>query len=422
MVEEERKSTQARLEAEFSKHRASLGELKSELDQVNAVLSEKKAALAQEEREAELVVTRIEEAVARRVADVLRQPETAIAEIPILRAILRPLRSDANAGPKVAPAASSTVLAWHVSGTRLQTPADVRKRLAQELKAHGASGEPSGALVAATLARKIPVVWGGGAQRALNAYADVIAHGRLWTVSVSPLLTRMPDLFGSVDQSARTFVPHADGLIDVIDGARRSKGYAVAVLEGINLAATEGFLLPLLNAIAADREIHVCHPRAIDPEDPYAAVLRFKWPRNLLLVATLIEGPTSLPLAGDLWRHSVLIRVDAAKTRDTRGGLELSELDPEIDTISLNAETSVAEHVFAEFEEFAGFIAPASEFAEHLVGSGTQREGEVAKALLLPLVSRHEMSEELAEKIARALNVDKQHARTLFLQTRGIVA
>ena len=72
------------------------------------------------------------------------------------------------------------------------------------------------------------------------------------------------------------------------------------------------------------------HPSSVEPSDPYRLETQFAWPGNLLLAATLVEGPTTLPVAPDIWSNSVLIQVDL----EGAAGLPLSqasdttELDP----------------------------------------------------------------------------------------------
>jgi hypothetical protein len=68
----------------------------------------------------------------------------------------------------------------------------------------------------------------------------------------------------------------------------------------------------------------------VEPSDPYRSEARFEWPKNLLLAATVIEGPTTLPVAPDLWSDSVLIQTDLEGADSLPTGLsgDPSEIDP----------------------------------------------------------------------------------------------
>jgi hypothetical protein len=129
----------------------------------------------------------------------------------------------------------------------------------------------------------------------------------------------------------RRFVPHAAGLIDVVRAARKSEGLFLVILDGINRGATESYLLPLIRAaLRRTTGISLFHPAALEAGDPYRLDARVEWPKNLLLAATVIEGPTTLPVAPDLWSDSVLIQTDleGAGAIPTGLGSDASEIYP----------------------------------------------------------------------------------------------
>jgi hypothetical protein len=88
------------------------------------------------------------------------------------------------------------------------------------------------------------------------------------------------------------------------------------VLEGVNRAPAESFLWPILVAYAdswktdSGRVLSLFDPAAVDEGDPFAPIASFRWPANVLLVATLVEGVSTLPLPKNLWQHSTLILTD----------------------------------------------------------------------------------------------------------------
>jgi hypothetical protein len=67
-------------------------------------------------------------------------------------------------------------------------------------------------------------------------------------------------------------------------------------------------------------------------------------------------------------------------------------------------------------------VSNAADFAQFIAGSDDQREIAVAKAFLLPLCALAESSEELADRLARTLRVDKQAAKGLVQRVRRVVA
>lgn len=418
----ERELVQARVELEFERKKGALKALDAELAALNTILTEKKAAIEAAERERTSVTAKIQEAVDARIAEVLRQPETMLADVVVLKSLLS---SSAPSAPRAQASAVtvsvSSQATWTAGESMIADGDEFRKTLLRSLRALGVSGESVIPLVATALSGKVPMLYGTGAQRALRAYADVVAAGRLHFVSVAPTLTRMQDLFGTLDQSARAFVPHADGLLDLVSAASQSDGYSVVCFDGLNLAATEAVFLPLLNAIADQRAINVAHPRAIHDADPYKRCLSFTWPRNLILIGTLVEGPTSLPVALEIWRHAVLVQAEVVAAVDPAAPPIRTELMPN----SVGSEQpaiAIAKAAFLEFQEYSGFVATAADFAQFVSGGDDQREIAVAKAFLLPLCGSAESSEEAADRLARALRLDKQSTKVLLQRVRRVVA
>jgi hypothetical protein len=109
----------------------------------------------------------------------------------------------------------------------------------------------------------------------------------------------------------RTFVPHPAGLIDVVRAARENEGPFLVVLDGAYRGPTDSYLRPLIRPVRNHAaSIPLFHPQAIDASDPYRSEARVQWAPNLLLAATAIEGPTTVPVAPDIWNG---VRVRLAK-------------------------------------------------------------------------------------------------------------
>jgi hypothetical protein len=119
------------------------------------------------------------------------------------------------------------------------------------------------------------------------------------------------DLFGKIDAGRRRFIPHASGLLDILIGARESEGLTIIVIDGANRGPMECYLIPLLQVAFGQRsDLALFHPSALEDSDPYFTEARLRWPDNVMLAGTFLEGPTTLPAAPELWSYAVLIQTD----------------------------------------------------------------------------------------------------------------
>jgi hypothetical protein len=167
-------------------------------------------------------------------------------------------------------------------------------------------------LHASFLARAMPILPRAIAFRALRAYADVITGGRLLWLSIPPTALEAADLLGRADPSARRFVPQPGGLLDLLRYAPSTDDLVLVVLDGINHAPVDSYLAPILDCYAdtgrpGSRALPLFHPSTIDPNDPYADTPWLAWPANVLLAATLAEGPATLAPGADFWRVATFL-------------------------------------------------------------------------------------------------------------------
>ena len=109
--------------------------------------------------------------------------------------------------------------------------------------------------------------------------------------------------------------------------------------------ATESYLLPLLRAaVRRSGEVALFHPLAVHADELYRQCTRLAWPQNLLLAATLVEGPTTLPVAPDVWADSVLVQTDVGESPALVQSATLPPDVSEIDPTSALLLTSAADH------------------------------------------------------------------------------
>jgi len=354
----ERLSAKAEAEAALKGEREELDRVKKERAAADIALDETKKAARDAEAEAMRKGSEIEEQVRARIAEVVSGAPALLAQVSLLRPFLARRASPAPEAPSAA-----VYPRWKVGGAPLSAIKDVRARILPAMKALGVPPPTWQRMHASFAARLLPLIAGARSLDALRGYAQVATGGRMVVVQVTNALTEESDLFGRVDSTRRSFVPHPAGLIDVVSAARQSEGFMLVVLDGANRGATESYLLPFVRAaLRRSAPLALFHPSAVAASDPYHTQARIDWPGNLMLAATLVEGPTTLPVAPDLWADSVLIQTDAEGSVGAPG---LAEVPPE----------------YSEIDPKSNLLAPAtagdpsaSDWIEDIVKSGSACE------------------------------------------------
>lgn len=191
------------------------------------------------------------------------------------------------------------------SGVVVSEPALVLDALSRQFRDAGIALDSNFPVVAALAAGLIPICAGDAAGAALRAVGRCLFGGSAWWFPVSPIATSLHDIFAPAGAGMQ---PAIGGLCDIVEAARQnSETLVLAVLEGIDLAASEGFLLPLISiadcgSVATGYRVPMC-----------------EWPPNLLLAMTTANARTALPLPRRVWEFAPLFNLDWAKT------LELAE-------------------------------------------------------------------------------------------------
>lgn len=308
--------------AALAAEREALEKIKKEYGVVESALSSAKRRLDEADASVREQTRDIEAKIQRRIVEVLDDAPAFLANV----ALLKPFLAGKEA-PEQSPEIS--VGPWKVGTNKISNAKELRARIIPAFKAMGVPTTAYQPIHAAFAGGLLPVVSGSRALEALHAYAHVVTGGRRLVVQATSALADVQDIFGRVME--RRFVPHAAGLIDVVRAARKSDGLFLVILDGINRGATESYLLPLIRAaLRRTTGISLFHPSAVEAGDPYRLDARVEWPKNLLLAVTVIEGPTTLPVAPDLWSDSVLIQTDleGAGAIPTGLGSDASEVSP----------------------------------------------------------------------------------------------
>lgn len=308
--------------------RAARDQARAELDSLTMEIEHKRAALMEQ-------ADALDNEIESRLSDLLSRPERLLADAAILRVASRlwngamieqkahsALLTDGHDGSSVPRRQPS--FPWDDNPDEpalISDEEEFEKTLRAAFKRQGVSRDDAAVLHASLLAGAMPILSGPNAFEVLEAYASVAVGGRLLWLPISPGTLEPGDLFGRSEAVSGQFVPHAGGLLDLLLHAGSTEDLFLVVLDGINRAPVEAYLLPLLGCYAdswrevGGRTLPITHPYMLAPRSPYAVASRLRWPRNVLLAATLVEGVAVLPLPADLWSFATLINVDNTEMR-----------------------------------------------------------------------------------------------------------
>ena len=301
----ERDKARSETEAALGTERQELALLKEKRSATESALSVAKKSLDETEALVREQTRDIEAKIQKRIVEVLREAPSLLADVALLKPFL-------GTGATSEVPVEVSVAPWRVGANKISNAKELRARIIPAFKGASVPSTAYQPIHAALASGLLPVVGGSRALEALRAYAHVVTGGRIIVVQATSALADVQDIFGRVAE--RRFVPHAAGLIDIVRAARKSTGCYLVVLDGINRGATESYLLPLLAAALGRRgAISLFHPSAVERGDPYFSEARMEWPKTLLLAATVIEGPTTLPVAPDIWADGVLIQTDLSE-------------------------------------------------------------------------------------------------------------
>lgn len=402
----EREDARAEAEAALKSKRDELGRLEKERVVAEAALAEATKAAKDAEAEAIRKGSEIEEQVRARIAEVMSSAPALLAQVSLLRPFL------GGGAPSTREARSAVAYPpWKVGKTPLSAMKDLRARILPAMKALGIPPPTWQRVHSAFAARLLPLLAGPRSLDALRAYAQVATGGRMVVVQVTTALTEESDIFGRVDSTRRSFVPHPAGLIDVVSAARQSDGLMLVVLDGANRGATESYLLPLVrSAVRQTTPIALFHPSAVAGSDPYRAQARIEWPGNLLLATTLVEGPTTLPVAPDLWADSVLIQTDAegisAPSLPAQVPVDFSEIDPKSGLFALgNANDAPTSDWIEDIVKSNSACEVARRFEQAfraIQNDPAALQREVVSAVLVPFLASIQDDEERAAQVAES--------------------
>lgn len=392
--EGQRGEIRARIEGEHEAEQAAVTKLRKERQETQEALESARRQLNDTEARLKDQASGIEAALVGRIDQVLGNVPTMLADV----ALLRPFLEGRSSQPQPR---STWTPGWSVAKVKIAEIKELRSRMIPALRALGVVTTSYQPIHAALASGFVPIVSGARALEALEAYAHVMCAGRQLVIEVTSAIADVQDLFGKMENG--NFVAHPAGLLDIVRAAREHEGPFLVVLDGINRGPTESYLLPLLRLTRNHTaSIPLFHPQAIDPSSPYRAEARVQWPANLLLAATVIEGPTTLPVAPDIWRDSILTAADADGDFTERKDLgESSEVDGSTGLLDAAPARDQLEWISEELPQLHGNAKRLAGAVTALISDSSAQQAIITKSLVVPYLASITNDDERAAEVAR---------------------
>lgn len=263
----ERSSLQATVDA-ITHRKAELVTSESELSR----LKEELVAIAQRTRDATHAV---EAAIGDRVREVLEKPLDLLADVAVLRPFLGGGQSVGRGETPVRNHPSRVGFALK-RGEGVKDAAALKRAMVAAARARGVEPSQMAQIHAAIAAGLMPAALGPSGLASIAAYAHAACGGRMAILHVSPATLHPRDLDSDPE----------GGLAAAQAAAKDVEGMSLLVLEGANRAPMEASILPLLELASLA---------------PAPEATRFR------LAATIVAGPTTVPVTPQIWSHSVAI-------------------------------------------------------------------------------------------------------------------
>jgi hypothetical protein len=392
--EGQRTEIRARIESEYVAEQGAVTKLREERQAAEEALALAKRQLEETEASHRGQVSGIEAALVGRIDQVLGNVPTLLADV----ALLRPFLEGRSSAPQSRVAWTPN---WPVAQVKIVEIKELRSRMIPALRALGAATTSYQPIHAAFASGFVPVVSGARALEVLEAYAHVMCGGRQVLVEVTSAIADVQDLFGKLEHG--TFVQHPAGLLDIIRAAREHEGPFLVVLDGINRGPTESYLLPLLRLVRnRQASIPLFHPQAIGPSDVYQSEARLQWPINLLLAATVIEGPTTLPVAPGVWKDSILAISEADGEFIERTELgDSSEVDESSGLLDVAPARDQLEWMSDEIPRLHGNAKRFAGALSALISDQSAQQATIVKSIVVPYLASIISDDERARETTR---------------------
>ena len=247
----------------------------------------------------------------------------------------------------------------------------------------------------------VPVVSGARALEALEAYAHVMCGGRQVVVEVTSAIADVQDLFGKLEHG--TFVHTLQGCSTLSEQRGNMKGHSSSFSMG-SIADPRNPISCLCSGCSGNHKasIPLFHPQALNPSDPYQSEARLQWPTNLLLAATVIEGPTTLPVAPDVWKDSILAIADEDGEFTERAELgDSSEVDGSSGLLDVAPTHDQLEWMSEELPRLHGNAKRLAGALAAVISDQSAQQAAITKSIVVPYLASITSDDERAAEITR---------------------
>ncbi len=318
----------ATAESQLAVAQKQLAQERDRLVAVQTELAETKGAIAEE-------LKRAEETMRERVDEFRKQPIGLLTDSLLVRTVTEALGGD-DAGarrPDETPSGSRAT-AQDFEGDQLDSLPAIREALARSALEAGISPYAVQIAFGVLLAGGVPVVFGAQTDALIGCLSRSLSGGETHWLPVSSATYQVQDLFGHLNADGTRYIPAAGSLLPAVMTAQQER-VLVAVLGGVNRAPPEAYLGPIGRAIrtGAGREISVPIPTGATgvSQAPDGAL---RWPSQLLMVGTVIEGSSAFPIPRSMLTDLVLIPTQFGPPQPDIPALEgvptLSACDPDL--------------------------------------------------------------------------------------------
>ncbi|MGW0050839.1 hypothetical protein [Nocardia cyriacigeorgica] len=171
----------------------------------------------------------------------------------------------------------------------------IRRQLIAAAKASGMKATAAQRLFAAFSAGLLPITLGNGGPASLSAIAKLIFSGRVARIPVAHDFLNPADLLGLNSSKPGAYRTH-HGVLEAAN-SEAAAGEVLVVLEGLNQAPTESYLVPWLQSCWEDTGFPSLQPHP-----------------NLKVAGTVATGITSARISPDLWGHAIVVDLPSLPT------------------------------------------------------------------------------------------------------------
>lgn len=278
--------------------------------------------IAEQRHKLDSQIALADSAITERVSELVARPAEALAQVAIIRAALGAPHMASAPNIKSSHEIHPPVSAMRHGEEAIEDQQQLTKRLRQALVSVGLAASVGVSVHGALVAGMIPLLSGPSAIEALEQYANVTVGGRMIRINVPPTALEPADLLGRMDIQSGRFVPHPSALLDLLIFASQPQHHDqlfLVVLDGMNRAAADAYLLPLMACYRTawheeDRQmLSIAHPSTFAPGDVYATAGQLTWPSNVLLAGTLSDGVARLPLPPSIWVDALFVELGATR-------------------------------------------------------------------------------------------------------------